>query len=168
MRRSILALLVAVAMCGVVSAQKLCVIDSEKVFKSIVAYNEAMTSLDNLSKEYQQTVEAKYKQVETLYNQYQAQKASLNESARQSVEQQILTLEQEAQKLQQSLFGTEGQLMKRRVELIEPVQKRVFAAIEKYAEQNGYDLVLDKASNVSLLYSSKAVDHTQQIIEMVK
>ena len=100
MRRSILALLVAVAMCGVVSAQKLCVIDSEKVFKSIVAYNEAMTSLDNLSKEYQQTVEAKYKQVETLYNQYQAQKASLNESARQSVEQQILTLEQEAQKLQ--------------------------------------------------------------------
>ena len=168
MRRSILALLVAVAMCGVVSAQKLCVIDSEKVFKSIAAYNEAMTSLDKLSKEYQQTVEAKYKQVETLYNQYQAQKASLNESARQSVEQQILTLEQEAQKLQQSLFGTEGQLMKRRVELIEPVQKRVFAAIEKYAEQNGYDLVLDKASNVSLLYSSKAVDHTQQIIEMVK
>ena len=168
MKRSILALLVAVAMCGVVSAQKLCVIDSEKVFKSIAAYNEAMTSLDKLSKEYQQTIEAKYKQVEALYNQYQAQKASLTEAARQSAEQQILALEQEAQQLQQSLFGTEGQLMKRRVELIEPVQKRVFAAIEKYAEQNGYDLVLDKASNVSLLYSSKAVNHTQQIIEMVK
>lgn len=168
MKRSILALLVAVAMCGVVSAQKLCVIDSEKVFKSIAAYNEAMTSLDKLSKEYQQTIEAKYKQVEALYNQYQAQKTSLTEAARQSAEQQILALEQEAQQLQQSLFGTEGQLMKRRVELIEPVQKRVFAAIEKYAEQNGYDMVFDKASNVSLLYSSKAVDHTQQIIEMVK
>ena len=165
MKRSILALLVAVAMCGVVSAQKLCVIDSEKVFKSIAAYNEAMTSLDKLSKEYQQTIEAKYKQVEALYNQYQAQKASLTEAARQSAEQQILALEQEAQQLQQSLFGTEGQLMKRRVELIEPVQKRVFAAIEKYAEQNGYDLVLDKASNASILYYGEAIDHTAQIIE---
>ena len=58
--------------------------------------------------------------------------------------------------------------MKRRKELIEPVQKRVFAAIEKFAKQGGYDLVLDKASNTTMLYSSQAVDHTQQIIEMLK
>ncbi len=168
MKRSIVTLLLAVVACGVVSAQKFFVIDSEKVFKSVAAYNEAMASLDNLSKEYQQTVEAKYQQVETLYNQYQAQKASLSAEARQSAERTILAQEQEAQQLQQSLFGTEGQLMKRRKELIEPVQKRVFAAIEKFAKQGGYDLVLDKASNTTMLYSSQAVDHTQQIIEMLK
>ena len=36
--------------------------------------------------------------------------------------------------------------MKKRIELIQPIQKRVFDAIANYAAQNGYELVLDAAS----------------------
>ena len=168
MKRSILILLLTLAVSGVVSAQKFVVIESEKVFKSISAYNEAITTLDKLSQQYQSQVEAKYKDVETLYNNYMAQQQSLSESSRRSIEQQILAKEQEAQRYQQSLLGNDGELMKRRVELIEPIQKRVFAAIEQYAQLNGYDLVLDKSANTTMLYFSKGVDHTQQIINMLK
>ena len=73
--------------------------------------------------------------------------------------------EEEAQKYQQEVFGEEGALMKKRLELIKPIQTKVFAAIEKYAKEKGYDLVLDKASNASILYYGEAIDHTAQIIE---
>ena len=168
MKKSILAIVFALATFGIASAQKYCVIDSEKVFKSLDEYNKAIAQLDELGKAYQTEVDAKYKSVEELYNNYMAQKSNLSASARASVEQQILQKEQEAQKYQQDVLGEDGSLMKKRVELIKPIQTKVFTAIEKYAKAQGYDLVLDKASNASILYYGEAIDHTAQIIEELK
>ncbi len=168
MKRVILTALFALATLGIASAQKYCVIDSEKVFKSLDEYNKAMTQLDELGKAYQTEVDNKYKSIETLYNNYMAQKAALSAQARQSIEQQILAKEEEAQKYQQEVFGDEGALMKKRIELIKPIQTKVFTAIELYAKANGYDLVLDKASNASILYYGSTIDHTAQVIEQLK
>ena len=165
MKRIILTAMFALATLGIASAQKYCIIDSEKVFKSIDEYNKAMTQLDELGKAYQAEVDSKYKSIESLYNNYMAQKSSLSASTRATIEQQILQKEEEAQKYQQEIFGENGTLMKKRVELIKPIQTKVFAAIEKYAKANGYDLVLDKASNASILYSGEGIDHTAQVIE---
>ena len=150
------------------AAQNYIVVDSEKIFKSIDAYNTAIAELDELAKQYQQQVDNKFAAVELLYNNYMNQKASLSASARQVREETILEQEQEAQRFQESLFGTDGTLMKKRMELIQPIQKRVFAAIEAYAGKAGADLVIDKANNPTLLYSSSAVDRTQQIIDALK
>lgn len=168
MKRIILTAMFALATLGIASAQKYFVINSEMVFKSLDSYNNAITQLDNLAKQYQAEVDNKFKSIETLYNSYMAQKSSLSASTRATVEQQILQKEQEAQKYQQEIFGENGTLMKKRVELIKPIQTKVFAIIEKYAKENGYDLVLDKASNASMLYSSDAIDKTSEIIEELK
>ena len=168
MKRVILVALFALATFGITSAQKYCVIDSEKVFKSLDEYNKAMTTLDELGKSYQAEVDSKYKSIESLYNNYMQQKASLAASTRASVEQQILQKEEEAQKYQQELFGEDGKLMQKRIELIKPIQTKVFAAIDAYAKANGYYLVLDKASNASMLYVNDTIDHTAQVIEQLK
>lgn len=168
MRRFIFALSAFILCAGVVSAQKYIVVDSEQIFRSIEAYNTALTTLDNLANQYQTKVDAAYAEVETMYNQYIAQKDNLTAAQRNAKEQEILAKERAAAEFQQSVFGNDGVMMKKRVELIQPVQNRVFSAIEKYAEQGGYDLVLDTASNASMLYHSKSVNHTQKIIELLK
>lgn len=151
-----------------IAAQNYIVVDSEKIFKSIEAYNQAISDLDELAKQYQSQVDGKFAGVELLYNNYVSQKAQLSASARQAREDAILEKEKEAQQFQESLFGTDGALMKKRLELIQPIQKRVFAAIEAYAKQAGADLVLDSANNPTLLYSNPAVERTQQVIEQLK
>ena len=153
---------------GALSAQHYIIVNSEKVFKSVEAYNTAISDLDSLAKQYQEQVDAKFDEVETLYNNYMAQKASLSASARQAREALILAREKEAQQFQESLFGQEGVLMQKRLELIQPIQKRVFAAIEAYAGQAGADLVLDSSNNPTLLYNNPSVERTQQVIEALK
>ena len=153
---------------GALSAQNYIIVNSEKVFKSVEAYNTAISDLDSLAKQYQDQVDAKFDEVETLYNNYMAQKASLSASARQAREALILAREKEAQQFQESLFGQEGVLMQKRLELIQPIQKRVFAAIEAYAGQAGADLVLDSSNNPTLLYNNPSVERTQQVIEALK
>lgn len=160
--------LVLMLTAGVVSAQNYIVVNSEKIFKSVTAYNEAIAELDQLAKQYQEWIDAKFEQVEQLYNTYQSQKASLNASGRQAFENEILSKEQQANEYQEQLFGQEGDLMKKRVALIEPIQKQVFAAIERYAKQVGADVVIDSSNNPTLLYNSANVERTNQIINLLK
>ena len=168
MKRVIFAL-VALFMCGgVASAQKYIVVDSEQIFRSISDYNIAMTTLDNLAKEYQTKIDEAYKDIENMYNSYIAQKQDLSATARNVKEQEILSREKAVAEYQEAVFGNDGVMMKKRIELIQPIQKRVFKAIEKYAQNGGYDMVVDSAANASLLYHSEGVNHTQNIIELLK
>ena len=165
-------LLTAAAVAAVIfsaAAQNVATVDSEKIFKSIADYNEALKKIDQLGEQYQKQVDAKFEEVETLYNNYvNYQRAYLSDSARTARENEILSKEEEATKLQESLFGQEGELMKKRVELIKPIQDRVFAAIESYAKANGIDRVVDEAANPTLLFQSDKIDRTQAIIDMLK
>ena len=149
-------------------AQNCIVVNSEKVFKSIAAYNTAIEELDQLAKNYQEYIDAKFEEVEKLYNSYQQQKASLSEATRQQWEEVILQKEQQATEYQEQLFGQEGQLMKTRIEKIKPIQEKVFAAIEAYAKQVGAELVIDSANNPTLLYNSAAVERTDEVIATLK
>ena len=153
---------------GTLAAQNYIIVNSEKVFKSIDAYNTALSTLDKLAEQYQDMVDAKFAEVETLYNNYMNQKASLTAATRQTRENDILAKEKAAQEYQETLFGNDGTLMKKRVEMIEPIQKKVFSAIEAYAKQVGADVVLDSANNPTLLYSNPSVDRTQQVIAVLK
>lgn len=162
---ALVAMLISVA---AVSAQNYMVIDSEKVFKSLSSYNNALTEIDQLAEEYQAKVDAKFQEVETLYNSYMQQRAALSETSRQQREQQILKKEQEATEYQESLFGTEGELMKRRMELIQPIQKKVFDTIDSYAKQKGYDMIIDVSQNATMLYYSSKADKTNEIIALLK
>ena len=153
---------------GTLAAQNYIIVNSEKVFKSIDAYNTALSTLDKLAEQYQDMVDAKFAEVETLYNNYMNQTASLTAATRQTRENDILAKEKAAQEYQETLFGNDGTLMKKRVEMIEPIQKKVFSAIEAYAKQVGADVVLDSANNPTLLYSNPSVDRTQQVIDVLK
>ena len=153
---------------GTLAAQNYIIVNSEKVFKSIDAYNTALSTLDKLAEQYQELVDAKFAEVETLYHNYRNQKASLTAATRQARENDILAKEKAAQEYQETLFGNDGTLMKKRIEMIEPIQKKVFSAIEAYAKQVGADVVLDSANNPTLLYSNPSVDRTQQVIDVLK
>ena len=168
MKRMIVALVALILGVTAVSAQNYMVVDSEKVFKSLTAYNNALETLDDLAESYQNTVDQKFAAVEQMYNSYMQQRASLSESYRQQREKAILDAEAEATEYQEKIFGTDGTLMQKRLELIQPIQDKVFSTIESYAKRYGYDLVIDSASNPTLLYNSEKVDFTDRIIEALR
>ena len=168
MKRFILTLTAILGLAFAASAQNYAVVNSEKIFKSIAKYNEAITQLDQLANDYQAKVDAKFAEVEKLYNTYIQRRSQLSAASQAANEENILKLEQEATEYQESIFGTEGTLMQKRLELIQPIQKEVFAAIEKYAKQKGYDMIIDISQNATMLYYSERADHTDEIIAILK
>ncbi|MBQ4278729.1 MAG: OmpH family outer membrane protein [Rikenellaceae bacterium] len=166
--KKIVLLVAALLAVAAVQAQSYIVVNSEKIFKSIGSYNDAIQTINDLTRQYQQNIDAAYANVEKLYADYEDQRDYISQSRQAQYENEIAEREKEIADYQKAVFGPEGELMKKRTELIKPIQDRVFGIINKYAEDNKVGLVLDVATNPSVLYYSPDMDRTQAIIELVK
>ena len=114
-------------------------------------------------------MDAKFAEVEALYNAYhESEGFALGRQPARPAKTPFSPAKKRRRTFQESLFGNDGALMKKRIEMIEPIQKKVFAAIEAYAKQAGADVVLDSANNPTLLYTNPSVERTQQLIDILK
>lgn len=145
-------------------AQRFAYVDSEYVLEHIPEYVSAQKQLDVQSKQWQEQVDARLKEVENMYKSYQADLALLTPQVRRERENAIVEKEKAAKEFQRQKFGFEGDLYKQRVRLIEPIQERVARAIEAVAESNQLDMILDKNSEVILLYASPRLDKSNEVI----
>ena len=145
-------------------SQKFAFIDSEYLLNSMPAYTEAQTELDRLSMEWQKEIEAKFKKIDEMYRKYQQEAMILPEDAKLKKQNEIIAAENEAKDLQKKRFGTDGDLYKKREELVKPIQDRVFTAIEEYAKEKGYSFVFDKAGAMTIVYADAKTDINEAIL----
>ena len=88
----------------------------------------------------------------------------MSESEKRKMEEQITQAETNVREAQRRKFGPEGELFKRRQELVEPIQDRVYRAIQSYADERGYDFIFDKSGSAGLIFNKADHDKTQDII----
>lgn len=165
MKKFILAtILIIGAVFTLKAQQKFAYVDSEYILKHIPEYAAAQKQLDDLSVQWQKEIDKKYEEIERLYKAYQAEQVLLTEDMRKKREQEIVDKEKAAKEFQKLKFGYEGDLFKRRQELIKPIQDKIFDAIQKFAEEGSYGIVFDKTSELIMLYASSKLDKSDDIV----
>ncbi|MBP5782843.1 MAG: OmpH family outer membrane protein, partial [Bacteroidales bacterium] len=140
-------------------------VDTDYILSKIPEYNDAQAQIDDLSAQWQNEMEAIYTEVNKLYQEYQAKKAIYPEEVRAKKEAEILAKEKEIKDFQQKKFGTDGELYKKRTELVKPIQEKVFTAIQNIAEKENYAVVLNKAEGVSIIYSNSKYDISDDVLD---
>ena len=153
---------------ALVFAQNYMVVNTQEIFKSIDSYNKAVAELDSLNSQYQQRISAAYEKLEDMYSSYQTNSAYMTTAERQTSENNIIEAEQKIAQFEDDVFGQNGEMIKKRIELLKPIQDNVFNVIDKYAKENNFDLVLDIASNPTILYYLPERNKTEQIINQLK
>lgn len=162
--KKIILTLTVVAFSLVSFAQKYACLDSEYILNSMPSYTEAQAELDRLSVEWQKEIETKFKKIDEMYRKYQQEAVILPEETKIKRQNEIITAENEAKDLQKKRFGTDGDLYKKREELMKPIQDRVFTAIEEYARERGYAFVFDKAGAMTIVYVDSKFDINDAIL----
>ena len=163
MKKIILAATILVCSLGAF-AQRYAYIDSEYILNSMPSYIEAQAELDRLSVTWQKEIEAKFKKIDDMYRKYQQEAVILPEETKLKRQNEIITAETDAKELQKKRFGTDGDLFKKREELMKPIQDRVFAAIEEYAREKSYAFVFDKAGVMTIVYADSKFDINDAIM----
>jgi len=150
-----------------VEAQKFAYVDSETILNQIPAYQEALAEIDKLAAEWQAEISKEYDAIDRLYKNFQAESVLLSESMRVQREEEIVNREKQVKQLQKQKFGVDGELFKKRQELISPIQQQISEAIAKMASQKAYDFVFDKSSNSGILFANDKLDKSEEILNAV-
>lgn len=153
---------------GATQAQKIAIVDITDVLESLPEYQKAQEQLDKVATQWRQEIAVEQDKIKGMYSKYQAEQVLLSEEMKKQREEEITAKEKEVRELQRQKFGPEGALFKKREELVKPIQDKVYAAIEQYATNRGYDFVFDKGSASGLLFSAKGADKTEDIKAILK
>lgn len=167
MKKTLLSLFALLAFAASSFAQKYCIIDSKYILDKMSDYKEAQTKLDNISKAWQDEIDAKMAEVDRMYKSYLAEKPMLSDDLRNKRQDEIVSKEKAAKDLQKQRFGFEGDLFKKRQEFIKPVQDRVFNAVQKMAGAKAFDMVLDKAGGITLFYADPKLDKSDEVLKIL-
>jgi outer membrane protein len=164
-----LMILTALVLMGFISGygQKYAYVDTDYILNNIPEYTDAQALLNDLSAQWQKEIEAKFQEIDKLYKDYQAESILLPEDLKKQRENEIIQKEKEAKDLQKKRFGKEGDLYKKRIELVEPIQEKIFTAIQDMAITRNYAFIFDKAGGSSLLFADAKYDLSDDILDEI-
>ena len=163
--KKIICLLSLVFFCSVaVSAQQFALIDMEYILENIPEYKTQNDQLAAKAKVWQAEVEVIQKQAQDLYKQLQKE-SNLSATVKSQREEAIIKKEQEAMTLKQKYFGPEGELPKLQQAALKPIQDKIYAAVKLIAQEDGLELVIDRASAMSVIFASPTIDMSDEVLK---
>ena len=99
-----------------------------------------------------------------MYKTYQSDLVFLSAEMKTKREEAIVKKEQEAQELKRKYFGAEGELYKKRESLMKPMQDEIYNAVKLISEEKGYQVVVDRASAMSIIFASPKIDISNEVL----
>ena len=145
-------------------AQRYAVIDSKYILDKLPEYKEAQKKLDQFSEAWQQEIDQKEALVNKMYKDYEAEQVMLTDVLKKKREDELYNKEKELRDLQKKHFGFEGDLFKKRQELIKPIQDKVYTAIQKLAVDKQYDFILDKSEGITVIFADPKLDRSEDVL----
>lgn len=163
--RKIVLLALAVGFSLNTYAQKIAFIESEFILDKVSSYKMAKEKLDKQSQDWQKEIEGKMKELDILYKKFQSEQALYTEQMKQEKINEVEKKEKEVADLQKQRFGPNGDVFKKRQELIQPIINQMFDEVKKIAESKGYDLVIDKNNGNSIVYNNAKLNISDQVVK---
>lgn len=157
--------LLAALFTSTASAQKFGYVDTDYILGQLTEYKAAQKQLNEISQKWESELKIMKDEVDKLYKDYKAEEILLSPTQRKEREDAIVAKEEAIKKFEQEKFGVNGELFKKRQELIKPIQDKVFVAIQKVAKNNGLDFIFDKSANMNILFSNPKFDRSDDVLD---
>lgn len=158
-------LLLAIVGTPAVHAQKFGYVDTDYILGQMPAYRSAQAQLDELAKTWQDEADKLKRSLDQMFREYKAEELLLSPQQRKEREELIVKRESELNAYREQKFGYNGELFKKREELIKPIQDKVYEAVQKLAKEQNLDFIFDKGGDLIMLYSNPRFDKSDEVLE---
>lgn len=155
----------ALASAGNMFGQKTAYVDLDYILSSVPEYKSAQTQLDQISLQWQKEIETRLAEVDRLYKAFQSEEILLTQDMKKKREDEIIAKEKESKELQKQHFGVDGDLFKKRMELVKPVQDKVYNAIKELAEKQMIAIMFNKSAELNILFANPKYDKSDEVLE---
>ncbi|MBO4575105.1 MAG: OmpH family outer membrane protein [Bacteroidales bacterium] len=147
--------------------QKIAYVDTEYILQNIPEYGDAQEEINQMSVNWEKEIRDLRTKLDKMKRDYQTESVLLSDDMKNKKEAAIAAKEQEMASLQMQYFGPDGQLFAKRTELIQPIQEKIYNAINQVAQIKGYAFVLDKAAGTTILYCTDKFDISDDVLDEI-
>jgi outer membrane protein len=103
--------------------------------------------------------------VEQMYKDYQAEVVLLTQDQKRKREEAIIAREKEVKDLQNTYFGMEGELFKKREEMVKPIQDEILRAIKEISVEGSYAVIFDTSAGSNILFATPRYALSDQVLQ---
>ncbi len=161
-----LLILVFFSACMSSFGQKIGYIDTEYITSKMPEYQKAQEDIEKLTTKWVKEISEKNEEVAKLEKAYRAEEVLLTEEMRQQRLRTIADKDKEVKELQNRVFGLNGELFKKKQEIMRPILDQIVKATEKIVKVKRLDIIFDKASDsVVMIYTNPTHDYTDYVME---
>ncbi len=143
---------------------KIAHVDSKLVFDKYTDTKKAQKEYDKQVQKWEQEAATKQKELMELKDKLEKQSLMLSEEKKKEMEADFLKRKSDYEQFVQKIYGKDGELFQKNEEFSGPILLKIKKTIQDVANQEGYDLVLDRASG-TVVFWKKDNDLTQKVID---
>ncbi|MCF6348988.1 MAG: OmpH family outer membrane protein [Flavobacteriaceae bacterium] len=147
--------------------QRIGYIDMEYILENVPEYTEAQARLNAKVATWQQKLEGIKREIEIMKTDLSNEKPLLTQELISEREEDIQIKEEDLRKLQTAYFGSKGDLFLTRKQLVKPVQDQIYNAVQIIAVRKKYDIILDRSSDLIMLYANKRFDISELVLNSI-
>jgi Skp family chaperone for outer membrane proteins len=142
-------------------------IDMEYILENVPEYIEASTQLDGKVQRWKADIDKKQQEIDLMKLTLTNERVLLTKELIEEREEEIKIKEDEMIAYQQNRFGSGGDLVIQRRQLVQPIQDQVFNIVQEVAEAKKYDFIFDKSADVVMLFAAKRNDISDIVLRSV-
>lgn len=148
-----------------VKAQRYAIVDMQYMLAKMPEYARVDTTLQLMALKWQKEVDSIAHFADSLRKDFEAEQYMLADELKAKRMLQIQNAENEVHNLQTLYFGYQGTLFKKRSELVQPIQNKIYSMIQQLSVKNGWDFVIDKSAGTALLFSDPKLNKSDLILK---
>lgn len=140
--------------------------DTEYLLNKHPDYKLIQTELEALNADWKKQAQSLEQGIKEMYASLKAEEVLLTEEMYLQRMQAIREKEKEAQAFNNRIFGLNGQYYQKQLELMQPLQSKIFDAIDKVCKRYGLAVLFDKASGpLQMIYTDPRHDYSEFVLE---
>ena len=148
-----------------VSYAQMVFVDTKTILNKMPDYKDSIAKLDQITAIWQKEIDDKQANLDRLYKDFEKDEPMLSDDMRKKRTDVLFSREKEVRDLQRMRFGFQGDLFKKRAEMVKPLEDSVNAAVQRVAVKNAYKVVLDKSQGYTVMFANAKLDITDEVVK---
>lgn len=165
-RLSVLALLFGLVLIDSLRAQeqKIGFIDSDVILQNMPEYSGIEQQLQLLSESWREEISELENELRELEEDYEAREILFTDEIRRERLAEIDQKRRQLESFVEEKFGPDGDYFTTQQELLEPIQRTIFNALNQVASRDGFDFVFDRSEDIRFLYTREQWNLTEDVM----
>ncbi|MCC5913074.1 MAG: OmpH family outer membrane protein [Balneolaceae bacterium] len=144
--------------------QKIGFIDSEVIMEQMPEYSGIEQRLSLMSENWRREIAEIENEIEELERDFEAREVLFTDEVREQRINEINNKRDQLERFIEEKFGPRGEYFELQKELLEPIQRQIFDALERVAERDQFDFVFDRAQDSRFLIANSQWNLTDDVM----